>query len=97
MPEDLRNARRKQYLGHLSELEQKAVTKFMGTGPEEAGSLLRMLSARTPVSFRKSSLGAFQKYASALAGTPEDFPRQVWTIRKQLLEKALSLNLGLPG
>lgn len=97
MPEDWRNTRRRQYLGNLSELEQKAVSKFMGTGPEEATTRLHTLVPGTPVSFRKSSLVAFQRYASTLAGTPEDYPRQVWSIRKQLLEKALSMGLGLPG
>jgi hypothetical protein len=97
MPEDWRNARRRQYLGHLSEAEQNAVSKFMGTGLEEAATRLRTLTAGIPVNFRKSSLVAFHKYVSVLAGGPEDFPRRVWSIRKELLEKAISLGLGLPG
>ena len=96
MPE-WKTARRTQFLGHISEIEQTRLSKFMGQGPLEAEERRRMLSGATRVEFRKTTLEAFHKYVATLAGTGEDIPNQVWTKRKLLLEKAMSLDLGVPG
>jgi hypothetical protein len=97
MPLDDRNARRDAHLGQVPQREQAIVTRFLGTGPKEASERLDNLSASTSIPCKQSSLDAFLRYASALAGTAEDQPGQVWSIRKRLLEKAKELGLGLPG
>jgi hypothetical protein len=87
--------RRRQYLGTVPEDEQRALSKFMGMGTAEALEKLLTLIPGIRVSFKKSSLACYLKYASVLAGTEEDQPNNVWTYRKQLLEKAVFYDIGL--
>jgi hypothetical protein len=106
MQEDQRQTRLKQYLGHLQKTtadgridpncEFAKVSKFMGQGAPGAFQKLHDLGPRTEAPFKRDSLKAFLAYASVIAGTSEDVPDKVWSLRKQLLEKALQLNLGQP-
>ena len=106
MQEDPRQTRLKQYLGSLMKTtpdrrldpncEFAKVSRFLGQGAPEAFRRLQDVSSKTEAPFKRSSLKAFLAYASVLAGTSEDFPDKVWSTRKQLLEKAIQLNLGQP-
>jgi hypothetical protein len=99
-----KTTRRSEYLGKLGD-DDRRISKFMGTGPEGAADRLRNLTTNTPVNFKTSSLITYHKYVSTLAGTIEDgllwdrrtgkVRGRVWTKRKELLEKAIDLGLGL--
>jgi hypothetical protein len=97
MPKDWRNDRLDQHLGTVDADERRRVSAFLGQGVEDASNRMSTITRETSVDFKRSSLLAFQRYAAALAGTAHDFPRQVWTVRKLLLDKAISLGLGRPN
>src|SRR5262249_47417714 len=97
MSEDWRNFRMNSYLGTVNPTERLEVARFLGTGPMQASERLLMLRPGMAVTFHKSSLPPFLNYVSVLAGTSEDFPGDVWSIRKELLQRAIALDLGLPG